>query len=370
MNRTVPINKLLLPLSWLYGIGVALRNKLFDRGLLHGERFPVPVISIGNLAAGGTGKTPHTEYLIRLLSKKYKLAVLSRGYRRKTRGFILANADADASARKLGDEPFQMFRKFPDTLIAVDKNRRRGIKNLLALPENRRPDVILLDDAFQHRWVKPSLSILLTDSRRPFDQDALLPAGRLREPAKNSVRADMLIYTKSNPHPCEDFSRNKPENLPDDFALIATTYYEYKGLLPVFPSAHSIKKESLERLKKENYSLLLIAGLAHPSDLIRHLKQYTAHLQTILFPDHHNFSRSNLAKIATAFQNIKNSRKILITSEKDAVRLMNHSAVSEEIKPFMYYIPIEVVFTAGQEEIFTQKIENHVNNFARNRVMA
>ncbi|MDR2806060.1 MAG: tetraacyldisaccharide 4'-kinase, partial [Dysgonamonadaceae bacterium] len=201
MKNVIRINKALLPLSWLYGMVVALRNYLFDRGIFRSEDFPVPVISIGNLSAGGTGKTPHTEYLIRKLSKNHKVAVLSRGYKRKTRGFVLA--DDNASARTLGDEPFQMFRKFPEIPVAVDANRRRGIRHLLNLPEAIKPEVIMLDDAFQHRYVKPSLSLLLADSRRPFSDDYLLPAGRLREPAKNYRRADFIIYTKcSENRPC------------------------------------------------------------------------------------------------------------------------------------------------------------------------
>lgn len=327
--------------------------------MLRSEDFSVPVISVGNLSAGGTGKTPHTEYLIRLLSKKCRVAVLSRGYKRKTRGFVLA--DKTASARTLGDEPFQIFRKFPEITVAVDANRRQGIQNLLNLPDDRKPEVILLDDAFQHRHVKPSLSILLTDFRRPFYNDYLLPAGRLREPAKNYWRADIVIFTKcpkeNAPHPALD----KP---------VFHTAFRYKSLIPVFPAVNSIQKESLERLKKENYSFLLVAGLANPSDLILYLKQFTEDLHTIIFPDHHNFSRRNSVKIAKSFKSIPSSRKIMITSEKDAVRLMSHPAVPEEIKKFMYYLPVEVVFHPGQEELFTQKIEDHVKNFARNRIMA
>ncbi|MDR2843550.1 MAG: tetraacyldisaccharide 4'-kinase, partial [Candidatus Symbiothrix sp.] len=194
MFRQNHIYTVLLPLSWLYGGIIWLRNKFFDWKIFPGESFNVPVISIGNLAVGGTGKTPHTEYLIRLLSKQYKVAVLSRGYQRKTKQYLLAGAGA--SAQTIGDEPFQMHRKFPDILVAVDKNRREGIQKLLNLPENQRPEVILLDDAYQHRYVKPSLSILLTDSKRLFTGDALLPAGRLREPASNRARADIVICTK------------------------------------------------------------------------------------------------------------------------------------------------------------------------------
>jgi tetraacyldisaccharide 4'-kinase len=186
--------KWLYPLAWLFGLVVTFRNKLFDWGVFSSEVFPVPVISIGNITVGGTGKTPHTEYLIGLLSNKYRVAVLSRGYKRKTRGFILA--DENTNSHHIGDEPLQIFRKFPSIVVAVDANRRRGIRNLLQLPDNQKPEVILLDDAFQHRYVKPSLSILLTDSNRPFYDDYLLPTGRLREPAKNYKRADWIIYTK------------------------------------------------------------------------------------------------------------------------------------------------------------------------------
>lgn len=353
MDGNIRINKALLPFSRIYGGIVELRNKFFDRGILRSEKFPVPVISIGNLTVGGTGKTPHTEYLIRLLSKKYKIAVLSRGYKRKSKGYRLA--DATASAREIGDEPFQMYRKFPEIVVAVDNKRSRGIKNLLALPESQRPEIILLDDAFQHRQVTPSLSILLIDSRRLPADDALLPAGRLREPARNAQRADIIIYTKCAP--------NKEQ-------VIFCTSYEYKGLLPVFPAVNSVKKESLERLKKASYSFLLVAGLANPRDLIRYLGDYTSDLHSLIYSDHHNFSPKNIVKINETFKAIKNNKKIIITSEKDAVRLMDHPSIPEEIKAFMYYLPIEVVFYPGQENLFIQKIENHVKNFARDRIMA
>jgi tetraacyldisaccharide 4'-kinase len=360
MDGNIRINKILLPFSWIYGGMVELRNKLFDWGILRSEKFPVPVISIGNLAVGGTGKTPHTEYLIRLLSKKYKVAVLSRGYKRKSKGYRLA--DSMASVREIGDEPFQMYRKFPEILVAVDNKRSQGIKNLLALPGNQCPEIILLDDAFQHRQVTPSLSILLTDSNRLFIHDALLPAGRLREPAKNSARADMLIYTK-----CSETFQPVDQDLAP---AVYCTSYEYKGLLPVFPEVNSIKKESLERLKKESCSFLLVAGLANPRDLIRHLSDYTSDLHLLIYSDHHNFSPKDIVKITETFQAIKNNNKVIITSEKDAVRLMNNPFIPEEIKAYLYYLPIEVVFHSNQENLFIQKIEDHVKNFARDRIMA
>jgi tetraacyldisaccharide 4'-kinase len=357
MSGKIKLNKALLPLSWLYGLGVGIRNKLFDWRILPVEKFDVPVISIGNLAVGGTGKTPHTEYLIRLLSKKYKVAVLSRGYKRKSSGFVLADENADNYS--LGDEPCQMHRKFPEILVAVDADRRRGIRNLLNLPDDKKPEVILLDDAFQHRYVQPSLSILLTGFRRPFYDDYLLPAGRLREPAKNAERADIIIFTKT---PCLKDGGEQDERY--------YTTFRNKSLLPVFPENNSIQKESIERLKKESYSFLLIAGLANPEDLIQYLEKYTSDLQSIIYPDHHDFSRKDIAEITDAFNKIQNKNKLIITSEKDAVRLMHNPYIQAKIKGLMYYLPIEVVFKQEQEELFTQKIEDHVRNFKRNRIMA
>ena len=358
------INKALLPFSWLYGLGVWVRNKLFDWKILPVETFDVPVISVGNLAAGGTGKTPHTEYLIRLLSRRYRVAVLSRGYKRKTRGFILAGKHADS--RSIGDEPYQMYRKFPEITVAVDSNRRRGIRNLLNCPEIQRPEVILLDDAFQHRYVKPSLSILLTDSRRPFYEDYLLPAGRLREPAGNAGRADIVIFTKCN----SQLRITNYELRNNSQFSIFNSQFIYRGLLPVFPERSSAQKENMERLKKESCSFLLLAGLAHPEDLIQYLEKYTSCLQTMIYPDHHDFSRKDILEITENFNKIQNKNKLIITSEKDAVRLMHNPHIREGIKGLIYYVPVETVFEPEQEKLFIQKIENHVTDFTGNRIMA
>lgn len=368
MNR-IKIHNYLSPFSFLYGIGVNLRNKLFDRRILPGEEFSIPVISIGNLTAGGTGKTPHTEYLIRLLKDKYRIAVLSRGYKRQTKNFILANEQA--SAKTIGDEPFQMYRKFPDIIVAVDANRRRAINHLLALPDDKRPEIILLDDAFQHRYVKPSLSILLTNYSRPFYDDSLLPSGLLREPWKNHVRADMVVCTKCpnslNPIDFQTVKLNM-ELLP--FQSLFFSSFHYKSLRPVFPELVSIKKESIDRLKKEHYSFLLITGLANPTELINHVSNYTDDLRTLIYPDHHSFTSKNIQNIIDRFRSIKNKNKIIITSEKDAVRLLDNEDIPEEIKKSLYYLPIEVVFLSDQETLFKQKIESHVKEFARNRIMA
>ncbi len=361
------INKILLPFSWIYGWVVWFRNKLFDRGILPGEEFSVPVISIGNITVGGTGKTPHTEYLIRLLSPRFKVAVLSRGYKRKSSGFVLADATSNSST--LGDEPCQMCRKFPQILVAVDKNRRRGIARLLALPEDKRPDVVLLDDAFQHRYVVPSLSILLVDSNRPIYNDLLLPAGRLRESVENKSRADIVIVTK-----CPDslewanykFIEEKLK-LSSTQALYFTSF-RYGTLIPVFGGSE-MKEQTLEEVRINKTNVLLLAGIASPQGLIDELKQYADELEILLFPDHHHFSDQDMRSIQQALASVPGENKMIITTEKDAVRLIN-TELNPELKRMLYYLPITVVFRLEQEEIFKQKIEEHVKDFTRNRIMA
>ena len=181
-NKTNKQYPVAWPLALCYGLGVRLRNLCFGLGILPSETYPIAVISVGNLSAGGAGKTPLVEYLVRLLSPRYRVAVLSRGYRRKTKGYVLASASS--TAREIGDEPSQIKRKYPSITVAVDGHRRRGMRRLLALPEAERPQVVVLDDAFQHRYVRPSLSILVTDSHRLFTRDRLLPVGTLREPLR------------------------------------------------------------------------------------------------------------------------------------------------------------------------------------------
>ncbi len=368
MTTNIKINKALLPLSWLYGLGVWFRNKLFDWGLLPVEEFSVPVISIGNISVGGTGKTPHTEYLIRMLSPKFKIAVLSRGYKRKTSGFILANEDSDSST--IGDEPYQMYRKFPEIMVAVDEHRRRGIAQLLSLPEAEKPDIVLLDDAFQHRYVKPSLSILLTDSNRLIYEDELLPAGRLREPAGNKFRAEIIIVTKCS----EDMK-------PIDYQIIGGklelypyqslffTSFRYGNLLPVFQTKYQESK-TLEDIRSDGMKILLLAGIAYPQGLIKELGKYSKYVDTLIFPDHHSFSGEDMTGIEQRYDIISGENKIIITTEKDAVRLMDYPNLNEKIKRALYYLPIEVTFDLDQESMFKQKINNHVRNIKTNGKLA
>jgi len=368
MSGNFKTYKCLYPLALLYGLAVSFRNKLFDWGFLPEQSFPVPIISIGNLTVGGTGKTPHTEYLISILIKKYRVAVLSRGYKRKTRGFVLA--DEKATCIQIGDEPLQMYRKFPEALVAVDANRRRGIRKLLNLPENQKPEVILLDDAFQHRYVKPYLSILLTDCKRPFYDDRLLPAGRLREHPAGYKRADWIICTKCpESYTTNDYHIQTGRIDLQPHQQLFYSSYRYKNLLPVFPAKNTVKEESIEQLKIDKYAVLLVTGLANPSGLIEYVKKHIPDIQTIVYPDHHNFTGKDIQKMMNFVNSTQCYNKRIITSEKDAMRLLNNPFIPEELKTYFYCLPIEVEIRFN-EELFINNIENHVRNFKRNCIMA
>lgn len=363
-NDSIKINRWLYPLSFLYGIGVGIRNQLFDWGILASKSFDIPVISIGNIAVGGTGKTPHTEYLIKLLQKDYKVAVLSRGYKRKSKGFILA--DEATSMKKIGDEPYQMKKKFPSIYMAVDKNRCHGIEQLCNEKIALQTDVILLDDAYQHRYVKPGINILLTDYRRPLNEDALLPAGRLREPERGKNRAHIVIVTKC------------PRDLkPMDFRVIIKymdlypyqkLYFstlKYGSLTPVFSDAPQRELESLEKEEK----ILLLTGIASPQQLLDDLSAYSSQITSLNFADHHQFTEKDVRYIQQTFNSLgEGSKRILITTEKDATRLLN-LPLSEEIKKHIYALPVEIEFLLGQGEQFNQNIINYVRTNSRNSIL-
>lgn len=354
------INKYLLPFSALYGLVIWFRNKLFDWKILPSEEYPVPVICVGNITVGGTGKTPHVEYLLNLLTNQYKVAVLSRGYKRKTSGFILA--DEKATGRTIGDEPYQIFRKFPQAVVAVDVKRRKGIKKLLSLPDDKKPQIILLDDAFQYRYVKPSYSILLIDSNRLIYEDTLLPAGRLREPSSRKERANMVIITKCLPDlkPIDYRAISKHLNL-YPYQNLFFTAFEYGKLIPCFETEQTERKK-LSEIKKDNYAVLLVAGIANPQGIISELKSHTRQLETLIFPDHHAFSKSDIQKIEAKFAQLQGTNKMIITTEKDFMRLLN-CQLPEEIKKAMFYLPVTVVFKKDEENLFTKKIYDHVRSF-------
>ncbi len=354
-------NLILLPLSKLYGLGIAVRNLMFKWHILKQKEFQVPVIVVGNISAGGTGKTPHTEYIITLLQYKYHIGMLSRGYKRSTKGFVLATRRS--TPLDIGDEPYQIYQKFGrDITVAVCEDRCHGIEEMLRL--DPRINLIVLDDAFQHRYVKPTLSIVLTEFNNPVFYDKLLPLGRLREPQSAIYRADMVIVTKCpdqlNPLEYRIF-KNNLKLFP--FQKFFFSRYNYGGLKPLFPD------EATENLQfnwlNENDTILVLSGIANPKPLIRFLKGFGAKVKVKLFPDHHNFSRKDLEAIVKRFNEIEGNRKYIVTTEKDAVRLTNNPYFPHGLKKHIYYIPIEVRFDPMNSQTFDLEIQKALLNAIR-----
>ena len=357
----IKINEWLLPLSWLYGIGVRLRNWCFEVGILKSRSFDVPVVSVGNITVGGTGKTPHVEYLIELLQRKFHVAVLSRGYKRKSKGFTIANADT--TVHDIGDEPFQMKQKYPDITVAVDKNRCHGIEQLTN--NDKKLDVILLDDAFQHRYVKPGVNILLVDYHRLIIYDKLLPAGRLREPLSGKNRADIVIVTKcpKELRPMEYRVITKAMDLFPYQQLYFTTI-EYGTLRPLFKNTKELK--DLSDLKDMN--ILLLTGIASPKQMIHDLSPMAAGIHPLSFSDHHQFTQEDIERIHDEFTALP-SPKVIITTEKDATRLLAVKGLSDEVKKNLYVLPIEIKFMQEQENMFNENMIDYVRKNSRNSIL-
>ena len=359
----IKINKWLLPLSWLYGMGVKLRNMLFEIGILKTQSFKMPVVSVGNITVGGTGKTPHVEYLVSLLKDQFHVAVLSRGYKRKSKGFIIA--DADTPMPMIGDEPYQMKQKFPQVTIAVDKNRCHGITELEHA--DKELNVVLLDDAFQHRYVKPGINILLVDYHRLIIYDRLLPAGRLREPMSGKDRADIVIVTKcpKDLKPMEYRVVTKAMQLYPYQRLYFTTL-EYDMLRPMFPEAPKTRM-ALEELAGKQ--LLLITGIASPEQLIHDLTPYNTNITHLSFADHHQFRPKDVLLINDTFASMKGP-KTIITTEKDATRLLSTEGLSEEVRQNTLILPVRICFMQDQEQLFNQQIIGYVRKNSRNSILA
>lgn len=354
------IYRSLTPLAFLYGLGVRIRNKLFDWGILPSEEFDIPIISVGNITVGGTGKTPHIEYLIRLLSPQYNIAVLSRGYKRKTHGYRLANENS--TAEEIGDEPFQIKKKFPEIIVAVDANRRNGIREIIKIDPS--VEIILLDDAYQHRYVKPGISILLTDYNRLIYEDRLMPVGRLREPAWERNRANIVVVTKCpvTIKPIEIRIIQKHLDLFTYQKLYFTTF-RYKNTTPVFADMAD-EIPPLDALP-ENSRILLVTGIASPDSICSYLQKKTEQIEYMHFPDHHNFTKNNLTDIENKFRSLGENVYIIVT-EKDAARLLHNPYLCDDLKKRMFYLPIEVDFLQERSDSFNSKILRYVNANKRN----
>lgn len=344
INKIVFI--LFFPLSLLYGLTMWIRNKLFDMGCLRSVSFDVPVISVGNITVGGTGKTPHVEYLIRILVSRYTVAVLSRGYGRKTRGFRMV--DVGSRATDVGDEPCQIKNKFPEVMVAVDERRVHGMEQLLAL--SPRPEVILLDDAFQHRYVRPGLSVLLIDSSRPLYKDTWLPSGRLRESVSGKSRADILVVTKMRGEVTEErklsiLAMYSPE--PRQKVFFST--FIYSEPRPLF------SQKAAAVVDWREVSVLLVTGIARPEPLREWLEGKSKQVVSLAFSDHHTFTPSEISGINAVFSRM-DGLKLFITTEKDAVRLKEVLPV--DLHPYVYVAPVQVAFLPSDGISFDDSVSD------------
>lgn len=352
---------ILSPFSLLYGLAVSLRNLLFDLGILTSEEFNLPVICVGNLTAGGTGKTPHVEYLAEMLKDYFQVAVLSRGYKRKTKGFLLADENPDPS--RLGDEACQVKKKYPDILVAVDEKRARGIRRLMEM--NPSPEVILLDDAFQHRYVKAGLNILLMDYNRPYHKDMLLPSGRMREPVASKKRAQFILVTKSPPElkPIEMRLIARDMKL-DEFQYLYFTMMRNENPGPVFEDTALLPGE----FPDHGPNILLVSGIANPERFRSLARNYSENIHECIFRDHHDYQARDISRIKSAFDRIEGD-KIILTTEKDAVKLRTFGQELERLKDKMFYLPIRVSFLNNDGDIFKNQILTYVRDNKRDSIL-
>ena len=352
---------LLTPFSLIYGAVTGIRNLFFDWKLLQSEKFGLPVISVGNLTVGGTGKTPHTEYLINLLKDKYRVALLSRGYKRKSKGFQLAAAASTAT--EIGDEPYQVSAKFPDIYVAVDADRRNGIRQLCEGEASSDVEVVLLDDAFQHRYVVPGINIVLMDYNRPIYEDAMMPVGMLREPFSSLRRAHVVIVTKcpKDIKPIDFRVVTKHLDLRPYQRLFFTTF-SYGDMMS-FNAPHEHKP--LTALTPDTH-ILLVTGIASAAPLVEKLREHTGHITHMEYGDHHDFTTTELKEISKTYAAINATKKLIITTEKDAARLRD-LPLDEVVTSNLHILPIEVEFLQEQQESFNNYITDYVSKNSRNR---
>jgi tetraacyldisaccharide 4'-kinase len=351
---------LLWPISFLYGLGLMLRNLLFDWGVFSTKKFPKPAtIGVGNLSVGGTGKTPHVAYIVRLIQEEYKTATLSRGYGRRSKGFVLASKAS--SALEIGDEPRQFRQNFPEkTVVAVDEKRVHGITKLM----NINPDlqVVVLDDVFQHRHIQAGIQILLTDFNSPFYSDYLLPTGYLREAKSGYKRADIIVITKTPVDTNAETRRAIKEHVrPLKNQVVCFSSIKYGELISIADSS----AVSINALSE--YSVLLLTAIANPEPLALHLQYKVKSILRLDYKDHHDFTASDMVAIRKNLNAISENKKIIITTEKDAMRLSATELKAQLAGLPIYYLPIEIEFQQEDAHLFNQKIKNYVRENQSNR---
>lgn len=341
-----------LPFALIYWVVTSLRNVLYYTGIFKSKRYAFPIICIGNLNVGGTGKTPHTEYLVRLLKDHYRVATLSRGYGRSTKGYRLATEEDNA--KTIGDEPFQIFSKFKDLIVCVDEKRTRGIENLLKL-ENK-PNIILMDDAFQHRQVKADLNILISEYEKPYFNDYIMPLGRLREARIGAQRADIIIISKcpSNLTPLEIRSFSTQLKL-KEYQKAFFSYICYSDLKAVNDAAIqlNLNYKDLSRL-----DICLVTAIAKPKPVQNHIKKYNKQAELLSYPDHYYFRKKDYDLWNKKFTNLT-KEKVLLLTEKDATKL--DLTKLKNIPVFI--IPIEIKFHPSPSNNIDEEILNYVRSY-------
>ena len=344
----------LYPISLLYAFVMYIRNRLYDYNIIKSNKFKIPIISVGNITVGGTGKTPHIEYLIELLKDEFNVATISRGYKRKTKGFVLANQNSTVA--DIGDEPRQIKQKFPEINVAVDADRTNAIKTLKKKIEDL--DIVLLDDAFQHRKVDVNLSILLIDYSRPITKDFILPLGNLREQVSEKRRANMIIVTKT-PQDLKPIEQRVMMNNLDlyPFQHLYFSSFDYSKMKLVFDQ----NTQDFEHQTFANYKILLLSGIANPKSLKEYIAQNISEdIVDLEYPDHYNFKKTDVESIIQTFNSIDSEKKIIITTEKDAMRLQKFSNIADELKSSFFYIPVKIKFLNNRADSFNQQIIEYV----------
>ena len=335
-------------MSSIYGFITYCRNTFYDFGILKSYSFGLPIICVGNINVGGTGKTPHTEMLIEELYKEYNIACLSRGYKRKSKGFILSNENSTVA--EVGDEPLQIKKKYPQIIVACDENRVNGVNQLLKL-ENK-PNLIILDDAFQHRQIKAGKNIIIIDYNKPLNEDYLLPLGRLRESTEGLKRADYIIVSKCPPSVSRITRRVYIHNLKlKPYQKLFFTTMEYSDI-------YNIEGHSTDLNIKDEDSILCITGIAVPQPYVTYLNSMTRNITHLSYPDHHNFTKKEIDDIIEKFSKLGGLHKYIFTTEKDIMRLKEYN-FPDCIKQAMYYIPIKPKFIFNPDS-FINDIKKYV----------
>ncbi len=347
------VKLLLSPLSLLYGIGVSIRLLLYRIGILKSIKFDLPTIAVGNLSIGGAGKSPHIEYLVRLLREYINVATLSRGYQRKTKGYL--EVQRNNTATEVGDEPLQFKRKFPEVVVAVSESRTLAIPQIVSTYPN--VQCILLDDAFQHLPVDPGLNILLTEYSKPFTRDWLLPSGRLREPRSGYHRADIIVVSKCPQElTLEDRIKLTKELNLYSHQQIFFSYYKYQQPYYIFQNKY-------RALLTQEVDVLLICAIAGSKYLIEYLEKKVGSVASLEYEDHHYFNKSDLGNLKRRYDAMDDEKKVIITTEKDAMRLAEHSEFLTKQKLPVFVLPIEVTFHDEDGDRFNNYIKDYLLKF-------